>query len=54
MTVDMTSNEAYGVTNHTERDVSLVVAPNEAYGVASARAQMTVCTTEEGFGESVY
>ena len=34
--------------------MAFVVVPNEAYDVTSSRAQMTVCTTEERFGESMY
>ena len=46
----------FSLTNHTENNspyVAVVVDPNEAYGVTSAGAQMTVCTTEEEF-QSVY
>ena len=56
------TNVAYGITkpaietgtsaefsliNHTGHDMAVDVAPNEAYGVTPAGAQMTVCTTDK-------
>ena len=40
---------------HDSQDMDVNVTPNEAYGVTCtlAEVQMTVCTTEEGTGESV-
>ena len=47
----------FSPTNHTKhdsQDMAVDVAPNEAYGVTSANTQMTVCSTDKGYGESVY
>ena len=41
----------FSLTNHTEhdsQDMAVDVAPNEAYGVTPAGAQMSVCTTDKG------
>ena len=41
----------FSLTHHTEhdsQDMAVDVAPNEAYGVTPAGAQMTVCTTDRG------
>ena len=52
-----TTSAEYSLTYSTARDsqdIAVDVAPNEAYGVISANTQMTVYSTDKGWGESVY
>ena len=47
----------FSLVNHTEhdsQDMAVDVVPNEAYGAISANTQMPVCSTNKGWGESVY
>ena len=56
-TIETGTSAEYSLTYSTARDsqdMAVDVAPNEAYGVISANTQMTVYSTDKGWGESVY
>ena len=48
--IETDTSAEFSLTHHTEhdsQDMAVDVAPNEAYGVTPAGAQMSVCTTDK-------